>query len=201
MKAALLLNGAPYCGELPKDRLIYCCDGAYRWAKGRAKIYKNIGDFDSLDEVPYPAPEEVYPSEKDFTDGEIALRKMIEEGADDIEVYGAFGGREDHFIGNLHLLYFAHMRGVNMRLISENTIDFLGSGRIDFSGFAGKPISVFPFSAPVHIIESRGLKYSYPQVLSYGECRGVSNIVEEEGASVVTGAGEVALVFINRGCV
>lgn len=53
----------------------------------------------------------------------------------------------------------------------------------------------------MHIIESRGLKYSYPQVLSYGECRGVSNIVEEEGASVVTGAGEVALVFINRGCV
>ena len=91
MKAALLLNGAPYGGELPKDRLIYCCDGAYRWAKGRAEIYKNIGDFDSLDEVPYPAPEEVYPSEKDFTDGEIALRKMIEEGADDIEVYGAFG--------------------------------------------------------------------------------------------------------------
>lgn len=119
MKAALLLNGAPYGGELPKDRLIYCCDGAYRWAKGRAEIYKNIGDFDSLDEVPNPAPEEVYPSEKDFTDGEIALRKMIEEGADDIEVYGAFGGREDHFIGNLHLLYFAHMRGVNMRLISE----------------------------------------------------------------------------------
>lgn len=148
MKAALLLNGAAYCRELPKDRLIYCCDGAYRWAKGRAEIYKNIGDFDSLDEVPYPAPEEVYPSEKDFTDGEIALRKMIEEGADDIEVYGAFGGRKTTSSATCTFFISAHMRGVNMRLISESTIAFLGSGVIDFSGFAGKTISVFPFSAP-----------------------------------------------------
>lgn len=201
MKAALLLNGAPYCGELPKDRLIYCCDGAYRWAKGRAKIYKNIGDFDSLDEAPSPPPEEVYPSEKNFTDGEIAVRKMISDGITEIDVYGAFGGREDHFLGNVQLLYYCISRGVAARLISESTIIFAVRGRVVFENCAGKTISVFPFSAPLHILESRGLKYSYPEEMGYGECRGVSNIVLERGAYVAFGEGDTALVIINRGSV
>ena len=104
MKGILLLNGTPYSGEIPKGCHVYCCDGAYHWAKGRVEIYKNIGDFDSLNEPPVPPPDEVYPSEKNFTDGEIAVRKMIADGLDDIEIYGGYAGSEDHFIGNLQLL-------------------------------------------------------------------------------------------------
>ncbi len=199
MKGVLLLNGTPYTGRLPQGVRIYCCDGAYHWAKGRAQIYKNIGDFDSLEESPVPPPEEIYPSEKNFTDGEIALRKMLADGVDDIEIYGGFGGREDHFIGNLQLLYYCAERSVPAKMISEDTEIFAARGGVAFNGLQGKTISVFPFSVPLHIMESEGLKYSYPPQIGFGECRGVSNIVLSQSARIVFGREDIALVIINKG--
>ena len=199
MKGILLLNGDPYDGDIDaRGALVYCCDGAYMWAKDKVKIDKNIGDFDSLSITPSPAPEELYPAEKDFTDGEIALRKLLAAGVDSVEIYGGFGGREDHFDGNLQLLYFAHSMGVTAKMVSKNTVIFAASGKIDLPCKKGTTISVLPFGGEAHIMGSEGLKYSYPKVLRYGECRGVSNIVEKEGAFVEVKKGTV-LVFINRG--
>ena len=105
MKGILLLNGEPYDGEIDDtSAVVVCCDGAYEWAKNKVRIDKNVGDFDSLKYIPTPAPEEIYPAEKDYTDGEIALKKLIALGVDEIEIYGGGGGREDHFLGNLQLL-------------------------------------------------------------------------------------------------
>lgn len=202
MKGILLLNGLPYGGEIDaRGARVYCCDGAYKWAKGKVEIYKNIGDFDSLAETPFPPPDEIYPSEKNFTDGEIALRKMLADGIDEIDVYGAFGGREDHFLGNIQLLYYALEHGAKMRLISEITIIYAAKGRAEFCGLQGKTVSVFPFSSPLHILDSKGLKYSYPEAIGYGECRGVSNIVTEQSAYVDFRDGDTALILINRGSV
>ena len=200
MKGILLLNGEPYPGNINADgAVVYCCDGAYSWAKGRVRIDKNIGDFDSLAEVPYPEPEEVYPAKKDYTDGEIALKKMLSSGVDEIEIYGGGGGREDHFLGNLHLLYSAHSAGAKCKLITQNSIIFPASGKINFGEYKEKTISVLPFGGSLHIMNSRGLKYSYPPTIAYGECRGISNIVEEKDAYLTVKG--VALVIINRGLV
>lgn len=198
MKGILLLNGDPYTREINTEgAVVYCCDGAYRWAKGKVKIDKNVGDFDSLDEVPFPAPEEIYPAEKDFTDGEIALFKMIDAGITELEIYGGGGGREDHFLGNLQLLYRAQLSGVKCKMICENSIIFPASGDISLGEYCGKTFSVLPFGAPVHIIDSAGLKYSYPKVLSYGECRGISNISESRTAYLKVEG--IALVIVNGG--
>ena len=198
-RGVLLLNGSPYTGEIAaEDAAVYCCDGAYAWARGRVRIDKTVGDFDSLGYIPDPPPEEVYPAEKNFTDGEIALFKMLSEGIDDITVYGGFGGREDHFLGNLHLLYAGHVRGARMKMVSESCIAFPASGRVQLGAFAGKTLSVFPFSASAHIMESRGLKYPYPPALHYGECRGISNIVTGQCAYIDVAEGTV-LIIVNLG--
>ena len=63
--------------------------------------------------------------------------------------------------------------------------------------FKGATFSVLPFGGRLHIMDSAGLKYRYPETLSYGECRGISNIVED-GAAYLTVSGN-ALVIINRG--
>ncbi|MDE5943432.1 MAG: thiamine diphosphokinase [Clostridia bacterium] len=198
MKGIILLNGDPYSGEInTDDALVYCCDGAYKWAKNKVRIDKNIGDFDSLDEVPYPAPEEIYPAEKDYTDGEIALFKLLKSGVDKIEIYGGGGGREDHFLGNLHLLYRAHSEGVQAEMLCDRSLIFPASGKIFLGNFKGTTFSVLPFGGDLHIMDSAGLKYSYPEKLCYGECRGISNIVEDSKAFLsVEGT---ALVIINRG--
>ena len=105
----------------------------------------------------------------------------------------------DHFLGNLQLLYYACERGVSMRLVSEDSIIFAARNKIELGGYVGRAISVFPFSAPLHILESRGFKYSYPQQIGYGECRGVSNIVLSAEASISLRGEDTALVIINLG--
>ena len=48
MKAIILLNGEPYRGEIAEGAYVYCCDGAYKWAKDKVRIDENLGDYDSL---------------------------------------------------------------------------------------------------------------------------------------------------------
>lgn len=202
MRGILLLNGRPYSGEIDADNaLVYCCDGAYRWATGKVKIDKNIGDFDSLDVTPYPPPEEIYPSEKNFTDGEIALKALLNAGVSEVEIYGAFGGRTDHFLGNLHLLVMAHSCGIKCKALSEKEEIFIASGLCKLNGLYGKTVSVLPFGGDLHIIKSEGLKYCYPPVISYGECRGVSNVVTDDVACIRFSKKSRALIIINKGTV
>ncbi|MGN0806727.1 MAG: thiamine diphosphokinase [Candidatus Coproplasma sp.] len=200
MKGILLLNGEPYLEKIDAEgAFVVCCDGAYEWANGRVKIDENVGDFDSLPYIPTPPPTEVYPSEKNFTDGEIALRKLIARGVDEIEIYGAGGGREDHLLGNLQLLYYALKQGVKARIITENSVIFAASGKVELNGIKGRTFSVLPFGGEVHIMYGRGFKYDYPESLSYGECRGISNIGIADSGVLEIGEDETALIIINRG--
>ena len=200
MRGILLLNGTPYDGEIDdKGALVVCCDGAYEWAKNRVRIDKNVGDYDSLGYIPIPPPEQVYPREKDFTDGEIALSKLIESGVDEIEIDGGEGGREDHFLGNLHLLFRAHRQGIKAKMITARSVIFPAGESVKFTGITGATVSVLPFGGDVHIMGSAGLKYSYPEKLCYGACRGLSNVVESENAHLELGHGDTALIIINRG--
>ena len=198
MKGILLLNGEPYAGKIDcSQSAVYCCDGAYEWAKGRVRIDKNVGDFDSLGYIPAPPPEEIYPSEKNFTDGEIALFKMLSAGIDDITIYGGGGGREDHFLGNLQLLYSAHKRGARARMITNRSLIFVAGGRVQLGEYCGSTFSLLPFGESVHIMGSEGCKYAYPGEISIGECRGISNIVSVRNAYVEVGQGDTALIIVN----
>ena len=198
MKGILLLNGDAYDGEIDaRGAVVYCCDGAYAWAKNKVRIDKNIGDFDSLKEIPNPPPEEIFPSEKDCTDGEIAIKKLIETGVDKIEIYGGGGGREDHFLGNLQLLYLGHMSGVICEMVTKNSLIFPADKKIFLGNFRGKTFSVLPFGGSSHIISYKGVKYPYPNKLTYGNCRGISNIVtDDDGYLQVEG---LVLIIVNRG--
>ena len=198
MRAIILLNGEPYRGDIAAEgAYIYCCDGAYGWAKDRVRIDENLGDYDSLPIIPTPAPKEIYPSEKNETDGEIALYRAIAAGAASITIYGGGGAREDHFLGNLHLLYAAHKRGVRAEMITNYSRIFVGEGLVTISGEKGKTISVLPFGADVCVKTSGGLKYPLEELwLKYGSTRGISNIAEEDEAYLL--AEGPVLIMIDR---
>ena len=197
MKGILLLNGEPYAGELKKEGLVFCCDGAYDWAKDKIAIDENVGDFDSLSYEPFPKPLEIYPSEKNFTDGEIALNKLIERGVNEIEIYGGGGGREDHFLGNLHLLYAALLKGVKATLVNNRSRIGIASEKVSFLKESGKTLSLLPFGGDVFVSRSQGLKYPLEKLLlSYGSCRGISNVILSDEAYVWIERG-VLLTILN----
>lgn len=197
MRAIVLLNGEPYRGAIEDGgALVLCCDGAYDWAKGRVRIDVNLGDYDSLSYVPDPPPAQVYPSEKNFTDGELALQRAMAAGADVIEFYGGGGGREDHFLGNLHLLYAACRRGVRAVMVTNYARIFAAEGNVELCGLQGKTVSIVPFGGPAHILESGGLYYPLPDTFVYGSTRGISNVITAERAYFKTEG--VVLVFVDE---
>ena len=197
MRAIVLLNGEPYRGAIEDGgALVLCCDGAYDWAKGRVRIDVNLGDYDSLSYVPDPPPAQVYPSEKNYTDGELALQRAMAAGADVIEFYGGGGGREDHFLGNLHLLYAACRRGVRAVMVTNYARIFAAEGSVELCGLRGKTVSIVPFGGPAHILESGGLYYPLPDTLVYGSTRGISNVITAERAYFKTEG--VVLVFVDE---
>ncbi len=197
MRAIVLLNGEPYRGAIEDGgALVLCCDGAYDWAKGRVHIDVNLGDYDSLSYVPDPPPAQVYPSEKNYTDGELALQRAMAAGADVIEFYGGGGGREDHFLGNLHLLYAACRRGVRAVMVTNYARIFAAEGSVELCGLRGKTVSIVPFGGPAHILESGGLYYPLPDTFVYGSTRGISNVITAERAYFKTEG--VVLVFVDE---
>lgn len=199
MKGIILLNGEPYNQlQEDKDALVYCCDGAYSWAKGKIHIDENVGDFDSLDVIPDPAPIEIYPEEKDYTDGEIAMRKMLAAGVDEILILGAGGRREDHFLGNLHILYYAFSHGVKAKIETDYSEMTFCSGELELSGVLGKTVSLIPFTGDAVVSKSQGLYYPLKDTeLKTGTCLGISNKACEDFVRISVTKG-VLLVCIDK---
>ena len=66
-----------------------------------------VGDYDSLGHAPdVDADTEVVtlPTEKDFTDTQLAVEVAIQRGATEIHIIGGLGGRLDHTLSNLAIL-------------------------------------------------------------------------------------------------
>ncbi|MGV2913900.1 thiamine diphosphokinase, partial [Bacillus safensis] len=96
---------------------------------------KAFGDFDSVTEEELcelkkklPALN-VFQAEKDETDLELALNWAMRQHPAHIHIYGITGGRADHFLGNIHLLYQGIQHKQNITLIDkQNIIQMFGPG-------------------------------------------------------------------------
>ncbi len=200
MKGIILLNGEPYEGEIDAgNAVVVCADGAYNWAKGRVRIDVNLGDFDSANEIPEPYPEEIFPAQKNATDGEIALEKLLafakKTPLSVIEIYGGGGGREDHFLGNLHLLCRACREGIPCALYTSRAVLSMHQGKFVLKNVLGKTVSLLPFGGDAHIMYNKGLFYPTDDLtLRYGSCRGISNVGVSENAEIDCDGGMLLAV-------
>ncbi|MEL7598082.1 MAG: thiamine diphosphokinase [Clostridiaceae bacterium] len=153
MKIVIASGGAPPSLDLIQKELkdsdyIICADG------GANYLYKYnicpdilIGDFDSINKqiLSYFKAKGSdivqYPSEKDYTDSEIAISKAMELNADEIILLGCTGTRVDHFLGNLGLLLKCLRKGIaayikddhNTILIADKSLSIFGKEREVFS--------------------------------------------------------------------
>ncbi|MCS4488939.1 thiamine diphosphokinase [Streptococcus sciuri] len=107
---AILTGGTP--SFIPKvyDYYVGVDRGAFRLLKEHYPLHLAIGDFDSVTpaELDYLKSKAKFlvqaPKEKDDTDTEVALREVFSRHPEaQVTVYGAFGGRIDHFLSNVFL--------------------------------------------------------------------------------------------------
>lgn len=118
-----------------------------------------IGDFDSVNEVERKEIERAtivhsMPARKDDTDSEAALHYALQQGYDDIILYGCFGGRIDHAMANMYLLMH---RDYPLTLMDEhNTAKILKQGNYHIAN-THKYLSFLALEDS--IISERGVSY------------------------------------------
>jgi thiamine pyrophosphokinase len=110
-----------------------------------------VGDFDStpdeLDERHRNVARHAYPSDKDKTDGEIAVDEALRLGAREIVIVGGLGGQADHALAHFGLILKLGRRRVSSFITNgrEEVYPILnGTHRFDLP--RGTRFSVVPFT-------------------------------------------------------
>jgi thiamine pyrophosphokinase len=155
-------------------------------------LHAIIGDLDSLSEdvLTGLSAKQVdiqkSPSEKDETDLELALLYAAEQGAMQIVVLGAFGGRLDMSIANLLLLTHPQLTEIRIEIWKGNqTAWIIRPPGDDIQGKAGDTVSLIPLNGEAKGVTTRNLAYPlHDETLPAGPSRGLSNVLTSNKASL-----------------
>jgi len=198
MKALILVNGELYRPGVLRRRiraetfdLVLGADRGAHYANTlNVTLDAVIGDLDSLSDSARQSIGNAefisYPSGKNETDLELALLYTKEQGADQIVMVGAMGGRMDMTIGNILLLTHASLGSCRVEVWhGEQTGWVIKPPGEDISGHPGDTISLIPLNGDALGITTEGLAYPLKdEELTSGSVRGISNLLEKSSAHV-----------------
>ncbi len=196
------INDYSFCEEYIKDAVVICCDGGMRHAMklGITPDYI-VGDFDSVstDVLEYYKKQNIelkqVPCRKDETDMELGISHAVEIGADDITLIGGIGSRMDHTMANIFQLIRINKLGIKGKIVNENNIIVLSTGKTEVKGEKGDIVSFIPLTPEVKGVSTYGLEYPLDKAVLYMDSPlGVSNVMEGERAGYIFEEG-MALVI------
>lgn len=193
MKAAIISNGditdiTYFKDVFSKYEMIISADGASNKLR-LIDIVPNyiLGDLDSIDleTLAYFESKSVefmkFNPEKNFSDTHICIDFLIKRGYKEIDVYGALGGRWDHSIANVGLMYYAYEKCVDLSLIDRyDSARICGIGEHISKKKENQCFSIFAVFEDA-IVSLKGVKYPLNEYsLSRGESIGLSNEYVED---------------------
>lgn len=181
--------------KISRDSYFIYCDRGLIHEKGLGrKPDLAVGDFDSC---PIPENTEVItlPREKDDTDGRYGVKEAIKRGYKEIIILGAIGGRIDHTLGNIYLLYYIYSNGLSGIIIGDSSsIEIVGKEK----KYIEKCYPVFSLIAAfgkAEGIEIRGAKYNLVNgTIEPNFQYGISNEVDKSVAEVWVEKGKLLLI-------
>ncbi len=186
--------------------LVVCVNGGVRNALALGfEPQIAIGDMDSMEVALRDRLQEEgcrfveYPSRKDETDLELAVRYALSQGASELIMLGALGGRVDHTLANVMLLALPELERVKVRLVEGDQEVFLIRDETVIEGQPGDILSLLPLSGDVVGIYTERLAYPlHDGTLKFGAARGVSNSLTAPRARVRVGRGLLLAVHHRR---
>jgi len=164
-----------------------------------------IGDLDSIDEGDLAALESSdtqilrYPTQKDFTDLELALQHALKLGAGEIVVVAALGARLDQTIANL--LLPASFPSIKIRLMDgSQEIHYIRAGeKLEIHGRPGDMVSLIPLAGKECLVTTEHLEYPLREdELTFGSTRGISNVLLEETGTISINGGLLICIVIHQ---
>ena len=180
------------------DRLV-AVDAGFSHVKALGiKPFAIVGDFDSLGHLPFSPGSRVmrFPAEKDESDLELALAYAEEQGADEVLVFGALGGRLDQTVATLQVARGFADAFARLTFVSEREVlHVLGPNRLlTIGGTRAKYISVLSAVDESRDVRIEGMKYSFEGTLTNDCSRGLSNEFSGEEACVSVGDGVLFVI-------
>ena len=208
MRAVVFVNGdiadyAALARWLRNDDYLIAADGGARHMEilglSPAVI---VGDLDSIDPSlllrmqEEGADVEQHPAAKDATDLELAIARAVRDGATEILLLGAVGGRLDQTIANLLILAQKNW-AVPLTIAEGDQLARVLRGRqsASLSGPTGGYVSAVALSEEVTGVTYRGLEYPLENAtLRLGSTRGVSNTMVSSPAQVSIESGILLVI-------
>ena len=208
MRAVVFVNGdiadyAALARWLRKEDYLIAADGGARHMEvlglSPAVI---VGDLDSIDSAlllrmqEEGADVEQHPAAKDATDLELAIARAVRDGATEILLLGAVGGRLDQTIANLLILAQKNYT-VPLTIAEGDQLARVLRGRqsVSLSGPTGGYVSAVALSEEVTGVTYRGLEYPLKNAtLRLGSTRGVSNTMVSSPAQVSIESGILLVI-------
>jgi len=189
----------------PDDFLIAADGGARHLLKlGRLPDIL-IGDLDSLtlEEVQYMEEQGVriqrHPTDKDWTDLELALRFAVENGYTSIRLVAALGGRLDQTLGNLFLLTQEKFKKLDIALDDGQECVQIIHSTLHLSGKPGDRVSLIPIDEKVTQVSTQGLRWTlHNETLYRHSTRGISNELLKKQASITIGEGLILCIHTRK---
>lgn len=207
MKAFIYIGGTVYpenITEHPKaDDLCIAADIGYLNAKKLGDTPDIIvGDFDSgeLENIKATFPKAditSVPSEKDFTDTELAVDTALKKGADNIIIIGGLDGRMDHSLANISIIEnLSKMRVYATITNGKNRIRYIEATSTLIPRSHFKYLSLIPRTPKTKGITVLGCKYPLEKASLSIETQGVgiSNEILENCAFIAIKKGGLLII-------
>ncbi|WP_347860634.1 thiamine diphosphokinase [Salimicrobium sp. PL1-032A] len=209
MKTIAIVGGGPktYIPPLSSDVAsvwIGADGGAEVLTEMKMPVDIAVGDFDSVSEtmlalIRRTAKEtKIHPNEKNETDLELAVNEAMDLGADKILFFGVTGGRMDHTLANIQLLYPLLQHNVEGCIIDkQNMVELKFPGSYSIEEDRNYPyISFVPFTLQVEGLSLIDFKYPLQKAtVPIGSTLCLSNeLCREEG----TYSFEKGIVLVVR---
>ncbi|RLC88610.1 MAG: thiamine diphosphokinase [Chloroflexi bacterium] len=188
----------------PDDLIIAADGGTHHTLVAGVVPHVVIGDLDSLSPDEQARVEAAgaqvirFSPRKDETDLELALLHAVREGATEIVILAALGGRLDQTIANLLLLALPELSGLDMRIVEGQQTAFLIHDEALIEGRPGDTVSLIPLGGDAVGVTTEGLEWPlHEDTLRFGPARGVSNVLTAERARVRVRRGSLLCVVTH----
>ena len=147
--------GEKYNGKLTAILLSALMDGCDKTE--RVDIF--VGDKDSVRNEIKCKNQILLNVEKDETDGEAAVKYLVEKGCRKINFYGVTGGRIDHILANLSIMALSVQNGCQVVAYCNDCEIYMTNSQLSLKIPQFSTISLVPFTDEVHIISLESVKW------------------------------------------
>ncbi len=210
MKICILLNGEvkdyDYINKIVATGsydYIICSDGGANHAYNMNIVPDYIiGDLDSINKniIEYYKNKSVkfekFPTKKNETDTELCIELSDKLKAKEIHLIGALGGRIDHTIANINLLYYIRKRGIKAKIISEKEEIYIAiEEEVTIDGKIGDTISILPIKNDAKGVTLKNLEYPLEDYnMEFSRPLGISNVMTDSNCNIKVNEGSIIII-------